>query len=142
MTTPKQITYKLVRYSQKHPNAHLEVFEIPQVPGYRRMSRSNKSVSASLITTVYAVPITLLNPYLAGGLFVDYLVRGRYPLLSQQPAILTPDELSLLTSDGPAAQNPGSAGALGTGAAGDAAVRLSGPPAASAGMKEIVATHE
>ena len=71
MTTPKQITYKLVRYAKKHPETQLAVFEIPQVPGYRRLSRSNKSISESLITTGYAVPIAILNPYLAGG-----LVRG------------------------------------------------------------------
>jgi hypothetical protein len=51
MTTPKQITYKLERYARKHPEVHLEIYEIPQIPGYRRMSRSNKSISESLITT-------------------------------------------------------------------------------------------
>lgn len=97
MTTPKQITYKLVRYAQKHPEVDLAVYEIPQVPGYRRLSRSNKSVSASLVTTIYAIPITLLNPYLAGGLFVDYLVRGRYPLVPEHPQMLRPDMLPALT---------------------------------------------
>ena len=44
MTTPKQITYKLVRYAKKHPETQLTVFEIPQIPGYRRSSQSNKSI--------------------------------------------------------------------------------------------------
>ena len=96
MTTPKQITYKLTRYSRKHPDMHLSIFEIPQVPGYRRMSRSNKSVSASLMTTGYAVPIFLMNPYLAGGLFLDYVTRGRFPSVPQHPPTLAPDELSTL----------------------------------------------
>ncbi len=142
MTTPRQITYKLVRYSRTHPETQLAVWELPQIPGYRRMSRSNKSVSASLITTAYAIPITIMNPYLAGGLFVDYLVRGRYPLLPEHPAIVTPDHLSLLTSDALAAQNPGSAGAPGTGAAASATGRMSSTAAVSSGMKEVVATHE
>ena len=98
MTTPKQITYKLTRYSRKHPVMHLSVFEIPQVPGYRRMSRSNKSVSASLMTTGYAVPIFLMNPYLAGGLFLDYVTRGRFPSVPEHPPVLTPDELFTLQS--------------------------------------------
>ena len=34
------------------PETDLEVFEIPQVPGYRRMSRPIKSVAASLSTTL------------------------------------------------------------------------------------------
>lgn len=96
MTTPKQITYKLTRYSRKHPDMHLSIFEIPQIPGYRHMSRSNKSVSASLMTTGYAVPIFLMNPYLAGGLFLDYVTRGRFPSVPEHPPTLTPDELSTL----------------------------------------------
>lgn len=101
MTTPRQITFKLVRYAKKHPELELTVFEIPQVPGYRRMSHSNKSVSASLVTTGYAIPLTLLNPYLAGAIFVDYLVRGRYPLVPHEPKVLAPDTLTALVSSHP-----------------------------------------
>lgn len=107
MTTPRQITFKLVRYAKKHPETQLAVFEIPQVPGYRRHSRSNKSISASLVTTGYAVPIALLNPYLAGGIFLDYLVRGRFPRsIPAHPEVLQPDELSKLTYRAVVAQNP------------------------------------
>jgi len=62
MTTPKQITYKLVRYAKKHPEEELRVYEIPQIPGYRRASKRNKSIAESLITTGYAIPIVALNP--------------------------------------------------------------------------------
>lgn len=106
MTTPKQIAYKLARYARKHPDIDLTVFEIPQVPGYRRMSRSNKSVSASLMTTGYAVPIVLVSPYLAGGLFVDYVTRGRFPAIPEHPPVLTPDRLCVLTSCAETSQNP------------------------------------
>ncbi|WP_058186297.1 hypothetical protein [Terracidiphilus gabretensis] len=98
MTTPRQIAYKLVKYSKKHPETDLVVYEIPQVPGYRHHSHSNKSISGSIITTGYVIPIVLLNPYLAGGIFVDYLVRGRYPLIEGHPPALTPDQLSVLAS--------------------------------------------
>jgi hypothetical protein len=97
MTTPKQITYKLVRYAHKHPETELTVFEIPQIPGYRRRSHSNKSIDESIVTTVYAIPIAIVNPYLAGGLFVDYLVRGRYHLIPKQTEIVDPDNLSAFT---------------------------------------------
>lgn len=107
MTTPKQITYKLTRFSRKHPEMELKVFEISQVPGYRRMSRSNKSVSASLMTTGFAVPIFLMNPYLAGGLFLDYVTRGRFPSVPEDPTVLMPDHLSVLTSS-TIPQSPGS----------------------------------
>ncbi len=111
MTTPKQISYKLVRYARQHPDTQLSVFEIDQIPGYRRLSRNNKSISESLITTAYAVPIALLNPYLAGGLFVDYMVRGRYHLLPKQPEVLNPEIPTSLTTHGGPAQNPNSANA-------------------------------
>ena len=58
------------------------------------MSHSNKDVDESLSTTLYAVPIVLVNPYLAGGLFVDYLLRGRYRIIPSHPMVLTPDELT------------------------------------------------
>jgi hypothetical protein len=96
MTTPRQITFRLVHYARKHPGMGLKVFEIPQVPGYRRMSRPNQSIAASLITTGYAIPIAILNPYLAGGIFLDYLVRGRFPRIHEHPTKLGPEELSAL----------------------------------------------
>jgi hypothetical protein len=98
MTTPKQITHKLNRYGAKHPEIHLATYEIPQIPGYRRPSRSNKGISESLITTGYALPIAILNPYVAGGLFVDYVAHGRYKLVPKNPPKLMPDDLAQLTT--------------------------------------------
>ena len=109
MTTPKQTTYRLVRYARKHPEVQLTVFEIPQVPGYRHESHSAKGIDESLVTTVYAIPIAILNPYLAGGLFADYLVRGRYHLIPRHPQVLSPGTLSAVDSSRCAQDN--SAGA-------------------------------
>lgn len=143
MTTPKQITYKLERYARKHPEIHLEIFEISQIPGYRRRSRSNKSIAESLITTAYAVPIAIVNPYLAGGLFVDYVVRGRYHLIPKDLQRLEPDELDALTFSGTATENRLSASAQvhSAAAAGDGA-EMPSAVTANSGLKEIVATHE
>ena len=69
----------------RHPETQLTVFEIPQIPGYRHGSHSIKGIDESFVTTVYAIPIAMMNPYLAGGLFVDYLVRGRYHLIPKNP---------------------------------------------------------
>ena len=117
MTTPKQITYKLIRYARKHPDAHLQIYEISQIPGYRRMSHANKSIAESLTTTAYAVPIFLLNPYLAGGIFVDYLARGRFQMVLRNPEVLKPDELSALTDRAAPNENPASANLQAPGAA-------------------------
>jgi hypothetical protein len=141
MTTPKQIAYKLVRYGRKHPGAQVAVYEIPQVPGYRRMSHSNKNIDESFVTTVYAIPIAILNPYVAGGLFVDYLVRGRYHLLPRHPDVLRPETLAALTRIGVADQNPAIAGAQVPSAV---PVSLPVSPAtrgAQSGLQEIKATE-
>jgi len=117
MTTPKQIAYKLVHYADKHPETHLEILQIQQIPGNRRMSRANKSISESLTTTAYAVPIFILNPYLAGGILVDYLARGRFKLVLRDTDVLKPEELSLLTDRAVPDENPASAHIQASGAA-------------------------
>jgi hypothetical protein len=106
MTTPREMSDRLSRYAKKHPQTELEIYEIPQIPGNRRPSHANKSVAGSLMTTGYAVPIVLLNPYLAGGLFVDYLVRGRYQPLPKHLPVLDPEHLSALTTNPVAPENP------------------------------------
>jgi hypothetical protein len=143
MTTPKQIAFKLERYAKKHPDTHLEIYEIPQVPGYRRLSRSNKDISESLITTAYAVPIAIANPYLAGGLFVDYVIRGRYHLIPKNPGKLTPETLATLTYSGGAAENPLSASVqVHSAAAASGQAEVPATPAANSGLKETMASHE
>jgi hypothetical protein len=105
MTTPKQLAYKLERYSLQHPETHLNIYALPQIPGYRRHSRSNRNIAESLAITGYDIPIALANPYLAGGLFVDYLVRGRHRLIPKNPQALTGDNLWLLTASGQPIEN-------------------------------------
>ncbi len=142
VTTPKQIAYKLVRYAHKHPEAQLTVFEIPQIPGYRRQSRSVKNIDESFVTTVYAIPIAIFNPYLAGGLFVDYLVRGRYHIIPKHPEILGPDNLSALTVQAAPDEDASSADAQAPGAVpiGDSDVEAIG--GTNSGLREIKAAHE
>lgn len=143
MTTPKQITYKLVRYARKHPEIHLDVYEIPQVPGYRRLSRTNKSISESLITSGYAVPIALLNPYVAGGLFADYVMHGRYHLIPKNPPKLDPDQLMVLTLPGSPIENPLNASEqVHSAAAASVSVDVPAAAPANPGLKETMASHE
>jgi hypothetical protein len=132
MTTPKQTTYRLVRYARKHPEAQLTIFEIPQIPGYRHESHSAKGIDESLATTVYAIPIAVLNPYLAGGLFADYLVRGRYHLIPRHPQVLSPDTLSLLTASPAPKDNSASAGS-----ATDTSSSAESGPGADAGASAV-----
>ena len=143
MTTPKQIAYKLVRFARKHPEMQLTVIEIPQVPGYRRMSHANKCIAESLTTTVYAVPIVLINPYLAAGLFVDYLAHGHFRLVPRHAQVLGPDNLpALLTAPALAAQNPVSEGAQVPSAAASGSAITQSAETAKSGLLEMKATHE
>jgi hypothetical protein len=98
ITTPRQVTYQLLRYARKHPGTQVDAFDIPQVPGNRRRSRANKSIAQSLITSGYVVPFYFISPYLAGAVVVDYLVWGRYPLGLKHPPVLPPGDMTPLTS--------------------------------------------
>jgi len=97
ITTPRQISYKLVRYARKHPETQLALFTIPQVPGFRRHSRRNKSIALSFITNGLVIPIAFLNPYVAGGIAADYLLFGRFPLPLKKAQTLTPMNLAPMT---------------------------------------------
>jgi len=142
MTTPKQIAYKLVRYSHKHPEMQLTVFEISQIPGFRRFSHSNKSVAESLTTTVYAIPLAVMNPYLTGGIFVDYFVRGRYHMIPKHPQVLAPDNLQALTFPARAVQNPLSAGVQAPSVAADWPTETPRTAAANSDLAGIKVEHE
>ncbi|HEV2133535.1 MAG TPA: hypothetical protein VGR47_04675 [Terracidiphilus sp.] len=106
ITTPKQMTGKLVRYARRHPELRLTVFEIPQIPGFRRFSQKNKDVAESFVTTAYAVPITLISPYITGGLLVDYIARGRFHLVPKNVEVLGPKNLDALLEPEPELENP------------------------------------
>jgi hypothetical protein len=83
----------------------LEVMEIAQVPGLRRHSRNPKSISESLATTGWAIPIVVVNPYLAGGILADYLIRGRFHPVPKNPPKLGPQSLFALTETQPKLEN-------------------------------------
>lgn len=97
MTSPKMVARTLVCFARRHPEMRLAVYEIPQVPGYRRRSRRNKGLTESLVTTPYVFPVAAVSPYLAGGLLLDYLLRGRIDLIPEHPQVVAPDNLSSLT---------------------------------------------
>ena len=142
MTTPKQLTYTLIHYARKHPELQLSVFTIPQIPGSRRNSHSNKTVAGSLMTTAYVVPIAVFNPYLATGLFVDYLVQGRYPSGLGKPPALHPDGLWALSSCGSGVENADAAKVAPAGDWAHASPPIPVTAKFNSCLKENVSTHE
>jgi hypothetical protein len=96
ITTPKRVSYALVKYGGRHPEIQLTVVEIAQIPGYRRPSHAIHGVAETLLVNGYVLPIVVLNPYIAGGLFADYLVRGSYRVVPKHPVQVTPANLEAL----------------------------------------------
>lgn len=137
ITTPKRLAYGLLQYGKKHPDVQLTVLEIPQVPGYRHVSRSDKGVTESIITNGYVIPIVILNPYVAGGLFADYLARGRYHLIPKNPPTADAWSLGALLQPGKPPPESGSTPGAGV-AAHDVGLPVSGetPVAAHAMQSE------
>jgi len=142
LTTPKQLAEKLERYARRHPEAQLTIFEIAQVPGYRRLSRSNKGIAESLTTTSYAIPILVLSPYLAGGLFVDYLARGRSHLIPKHLQLLEPENLDALTVPAQSEENPESAGVQASSAAARDSAKNGESGQVNPGLTEMKVEHE
>jgi hypothetical protein len=108
MTTPRQVTNQLVRFARKHPEMKLAVFEIPQIPGFRRPSGTNLTVIGSLTTRGFPVPVAFLNPYAAGGMLLAFLLEDHSRLVPKEAPVLSPDNLALLNVPAPPAQDPAS----------------------------------
>jgi hypothetical protein len=142
MTTPKELTSRLVNYAKKHPEVGLQVYEIPQVPGYRRPSHRNKSISESLITTGYAIPIVIINPYLAGGLFVDFLTHRSSGFIPKDRRKLAPETLAELTRSGSPEENPVSARVQVRSAPLSGSEETLSDSPTNPALKEIMASHE
>ncbi|HVN94141.1 MAG TPA: hypothetical protein VMT38_10615 [Terracidiphilus sp.] len=96
ITMPRQTAYQLEQYARRHPELHLQLMQIPQIPGYRRESGRSKSVAGSLVFSGDVIPLALLDPYVAAGVLADYLIFGRYPLIRQRPEVLSPDTMAVL----------------------------------------------
>ena len=142
IATPKRIAYTLERYARKHPEVQLQIMEIPMVPGYQHLRRDNNGVAEAFLTTGYAIPLALINPYLAGGIVLDYLVRGRVRLLPKNPPVLQPDTLYALTLPGPQSQNPVSEGSEAASAAATAPAEISPTTTANSGLRETKTANE
>jgi len=98
MVTPRRVAWELVQYAQSNPDIQLEPFEVPQIPGYRGPSRTNQSVSGSLIERGYIVPIAFIAPYAAAVIVVDFLLWGRDPLPLAHAQVLAPGNMSVLAN--------------------------------------------
>ena len=79
VTTPKQSAKMLARYGAHHPELQSSDYLIAQVPGTIRRSKPIHGVLESVMAAKkYMVPLVVLNPYLGGGLLVEYFGHRRF----------------------------------------------------------------
>jgi hypothetical protein len=74
ITTPKQISKLLVKYSAKHPELQSSSFVIPQVPGSLGRSTPVHGVVESLLKAKkYVVPVAILHPVVTAFMAAAYV---------------------------------------------------------------------
>jgi hypothetical protein len=79
VTTPKQSAKMMARYSHHHSELQSSDYLIPQVPGTIRRSKPIHGVLESVMAAKkYMVPLVVLNPYIGGGLLVEYFGHRRF----------------------------------------------------------------
>ena len=79
MTTPKTLARELDGYGSAHPELHLTVYEVPQLPGSLRRSRPMRGAAQSLITTKrYFAVVVALQPELMLADWIIYEKRGKW----------------------------------------------------------------
>ena len=79
MTTPKTLAREVDRYGHAHPELHLAVYEIPQLPGSLRRSRPIRGAAESLLTNhYYLTTLLILQPEIILADTVIYEKRGKF----------------------------------------------------------------
>jgi len=79
ITTPKQISKLLVKYSARHPELESSSFVIPQVPGSMGRSTPVYGVVESVLKSKkYLLPVAVLHPVVTGFLAAAYVTDGRF----------------------------------------------------------------
>ncbi len=89
MTTPKQLARAVDGYGQEHPELHLTVLEIPQLPGTLRRSRPIRGAAESLLTTKrYMATLLVVQPEIILAAWIDYERWGKWPLGQDAVAVM------------------------------------------------------
>jgi len=79
ITTPKQISKLLVKFSKRHPELQSSSFVIPQVPGTMPRSTAVHGVVESVLKSKkYLLPVAVLHPVITGFLAAAYIGDGRF----------------------------------------------------------------
>ena len=81
LMTPKQVARSVWSYGEQHPEAHLQMYEMPQVPGTLRRSRPVRgSAEMVLKTKRYLATLLVIQPELVATCWILYEHRGRWSM--------------------------------------------------------------
>ena len=81
LMTPKQVARCVWSYGQQHPEAHLEMYLLPQVPGTLRRSRPVRgSAELFLKTKRYLATLLVIQPEVIAACWILYMDRGRWSM--------------------------------------------------------------
>ena len=111
MTTPKTLAREVDRYGHAHPQLHLRVLEVPQLPGSLRRSRPIRGAAESLLTNhYYLTTLLIIQPEIILADTVIYEKRGKFRIGTDAQTV-TPDAWHPLSPDlastAPSAADPG-----------------------------------
>lgn len=94
ITTPKQISRSLVKFSKRNPDLRFSTFIIPQVSGNIKRSTAVHGVIESLIRSPkYVVPIAVASPWAALGGAAAYITGGRFNPEKYASEVLAPETI-------------------------------------------------
>lgn len=79
MITPKNLARLMDAYGQTHPEAHLQVTEIPQLPGTLRRSRPLRGSAETFVKTKrYLATLLVIQPEVLLADWAAYEAKGRW----------------------------------------------------------------
>ena len=115
MTTPKTLAREVDRYGRTHPELHLAVYEIPQLPGSLRRSRPIRGAAESLLTNHYYLStLLIIQPEVILVDAVIYEKRGKFSIGTDahvvEPTDWQPASPALAQTDTPTSDAAVSAG--------------------------------
>jgi hypothetical protein len=88
IVTPKQVARSLLAFGKVHPEQHLRLLQVPQVPGTLRRSRPVWGLSELFLKTKrYCVPLAIIQPEAVVADLVIYEINGRFRLGAGAQAI-------------------------------------------------------
>jgi len=79
MTSPKAIARSFTRYAEKHPESHIRILHVAQVPGTIKRSREVRAGTEQLYRSKkFVIPMAIFAGYGVPAVAGSYLLTGRF----------------------------------------------------------------